>query len=231
MVEWWTYRPSDFLMFAPRTYWRLFELHNEAWWPAQPVWVLAGLAGLWWGLRRGPTALRAGALGLAVAWAFIAVAFLLTRYAPINWAASGFAVAFVAQALGLAALATRADLQATPPGGRRRIGALLAGWALLGHPLLAPAFGRPWPQAEVFGLAPDPTAIATLGFLLCVSAAGGFTRWLLRLSWTLAVAWCAISMATLWTMGSAQGWVVMVAALVAVLAAASTRGSQRGHPD
>ena len=41
MSEWWTYRPSDFLMFAPRTYWRLFELHNEAWWPAQPLLVLA----------------------------------------------------------------------------------------------------------------------------------------------------------------------------------------------
>ena len=33
MSEWWTYRPSDFLMFAPDTYWRLFELHNAAWWP------------------------------------------------------------------------------------------------------------------------------------------------------------------------------------------------------
>lgn len=227
MSEWWTYRPSDFLMFAPRTYWRLFELHNEAWWPAQPLLVLVGLAWLAWGLRRGLAALRAGAAGLAAAWAFVAVAFLLQRYAPINWAASGFAVVFVAQALGLAALATRADLRAAPPGLRRRIGAMLCGWALVGHPLLAPAFGRPWLQGEFFGLAPDPTAIATLGFLLCLSTAGLFTRWMLRLSWTLAMAWCAVSVATLWTMGSAQGWVVMVAALVAALVAASTRGSMQ----
>ena len=46
MSEWWTYRPADFLMFAPRTYWRLFELHNAAWWPAPPLLLLAGLAGL-----------------------------------------------------------------------------------------------------------------------------------------------------------------------------------------
>ena len=26
MQEWWTYRPADFLLFSPRTYWRLFEL-------------------------------------------------------------------------------------------------------------------------------------------------------------------------------------------------------------
>lgn len=230
MSEWWTYRPSDFLMFAPRTYWRLFELHNEAWWPSQPLWVLVGLAWLWWAWRRGLAALRAGAAGLAVAWAFVAVAFLLPRYAPINWAASGFAVVFGAQALALAALATRADLQVALPGLRRRTGALLWGWALLGHPLLAPAFDRPWLQGEFFGLAPDPTAIATLGFLLCLDAAGPFTRGMLRLSWTLAMAWCAVSIATLWTMGSAQGWVVLVAALVAALVVASTCGGPMRRP-
>lgn len=224
MSEWWTYRPSDFLMFAPRTYWRLFELHNEAWWPLPPLLVLVGLAWLWWARQRGRAGLRAGAAGLAAAWAFVAVAFLLPRYAPINWAASGLAIGFVAQALGLAALATRGDLQAAPPGLRRRTGALLVAWALLGHPLLAPAFGRPWLQGEFFGLAPDPTAIATLGFLLCQGAAGPITHGLWRLSWTLAMAWCAISIATLWTMGSAQGWVLLVAALVAGLVAGISGG-------
>ena len=71
MSEWSSYRPVDFLMFAPRTYWRLFELHNEAWWPAQPLLVLVGLAWLAWGPRRGLAALRAGAAGLAAAWAFV----------------------------------------------------------------------------------------------------------------------------------------------------------------
>ena len=33
MSEWWTYRPSDFLLFAPRTYYRLFELYNAEIWP------------------------------------------------------------------------------------------------------------------------------------------------------------------------------------------------------
>ncbi len=230
MSEWWTYRPSDFLMFAPRTYWRLFELHNDAWWPSQPLLVLAGLAWLCWARQRGQAALRAGAAGLAAAWAFVAVAFLLPRYALINWAATGFAIVFIAQALGLVVLATRADLRAAVPGLRRRIGVLLFGWALLGHPLLATAFGRPWLQGEFFGLAPDPTAIATLGFLLCLGAAGAITRWMLRLSWTLAIAWCAVSIATLWTMGSAQGWAVFVAALVAAIVAASRRGGPMQTP-
>lgn len=219
MTEWWSYRPSDFLMFAPRTYWRLFELHNGAWWPAQPLAVLAGLCWMGWLLRSGSPALRAGALGLAAASSFVAVAFVLDRFAPVNWAASGFAVGFITQALGLAALGSRVDWGAVPPGPRRRIGLTIFAWALLGHPLLAVAFDRPWTQAEVFGLAPDPTAIATLGFLLCADAQRRVTRWLLRSLWTLATAWCAISSATLWTMGSAQAWVLMGVTLAALAAA------------
>ena len=46
MSEWWTYRPSDFLMFSPRIYWRLFASINESFWPAQPVLIVAGLAWL-----------------------------------------------------------------------------------------------------------------------------------------------------------------------------------------
>ena len=29
MSEWWTYRLSNFLLFSPRTYYRLFELYNS----------------------------------------------------------------------------------------------------------------------------------------------------------------------------------------------------------
>jgi Family of unknown function (DUF6064) len=218
MSEWWSYRPADFLMFAPRTYWRLFELHNEAWWPAHLLIVPVGLVWLAWLVRGGAPALRAGAAGLAIAWAFVAWAFLLQRYAPINWAASALAGGFVAQALGLALLATRADLRLAPRGGGRQLGLLLCVWALLGHPLLAVAFGRTWAQAEVFGLAPDPTAIATLGALLWADAHGARSRGLLRLLWVLPLAWCALSAATLWTLGSAQGLVPLAAALAAIAA-------------
>ena len=219
MSDWLSYRPSDFLMFAPRTYWRLFELHNGAWWPAQPLAVLAGLG--WIGLlrRKGSPALRAGAAGLAAAWLFVAFAFTLERYAAVNWAASGFAVSFVLQSLLLTALATRVDSRVVSPGPRRHIGLAICAWALMGHPLLAMAFGRPWTQAEVFGLAPDPTAIATLGVLLCTAGQQPTTAWLLRGLWILTVAWCAVSSATLWTLGSAQAWALMGVMLVSLVAA------------
>ena len=44
MQEWWSYRPGDFLLFSPRTYWRLFQLANEALWPLQIPVLLIGAA-------------------------------------------------------------------------------------------------------------------------------------------------------------------------------------------
>jgi hypothetical protein len=218
MSEWWTYRPEDFLMFAPRTYWRLFELHNQAWWPAQALAVLAGLVivvGLW---RGKPYTLRFAAAVLALCGAFVAWAFLWQRYAAINWAASGLAWAFAVLASGLLVLATRSSLALAAGRVRRRVGLGLMLWAVLVHPLLALAMGRPWMQAEVFGLAPDPTAIATLGVLVCADAGTRAVRVLLGLLRAGVLVWCALSAATLATMGSAQGW-VMAGAVVAAAAA------------
>ena len=44
MQEWWSYRPGDFLLFSPRTYWRLFQLANETLWPLQIPVLLIGAA-------------------------------------------------------------------------------------------------------------------------------------------------------------------------------------------
>src|SRR5262249_53060993 len=54
-------------------------------------------------------------------------------------------------------------------------------------------FGRPWPQAEIFGIAPDPTVVATLGVLIAADR----THWELLL---VPLLWCAISGATMWAM-------------------------------
>lgn len=220
MSEWWTYRPSDFLMFAPRTWWRLFELHNTAWWPLPAVGMAAGLAWLVWAWRCGAAAWRPGAAGAALACAFVALAFMGPRYAPINWAASGFAVGWLVLAAGLALLAFTPAGPGPTGGAGRPAGALLCAWALLGHPLLAPGFGRPWAQAEVFLMAPDPTALAVLGLLwLLPPGEGRVARSLRRLAAALALAWCAISTATLATMGEPQAAVVAGAALLAVATA------------
>jgi len=144
--------------------------------------------------------------------------FVWLRYQPINWAASGLAVGLAVLALVLLVLGTPRDLAASPHGMQRGAGLGLVAWATLAHPMLAPAFGRPWVQAEVIGLAPDPTLIAVLGAALLVQAdaAGALTRWLLRAVRVLALTGCTIGAATLWTLGSPQGAVPAVAAVLAL---------------
>ena len=82
----------------------------------------------------------------------------------------------------------------------------------LAYPLLAPLFGRPWHGAEFFGIAPDPTAIATLGFLLM--ARGRSTL----LLYPIPLLWCLASGLTLWAMADAQAWTLALALAIPPLA-------------
>jgi hypothetical protein len=139
---------------------------------------------------------RFAAAVLAAAWSFVGWAYLLERYETINWAAKYFAAGFAMQVLLLGWLGIfRGRLAAPSPRGRDAafwIALALAAFAIVGYSLIAPLVGRPWTQAEVFGLAPDPTVAATLAI-----AAAARSAWLL---WPIPLAWCALSGLTLWTM-------------------------------
>ena len=167
MSEWWTYRLSDFLMFSPATYWRLVERYNRDVWPLQLLTIAAGAMLLWWAAARRPAAGRVVAAVLASVWLWVGWAFHWQRYAPINWAAEYFAMAFALQALlfAVAALAKGGDVQPAGPL-VRTCGLALAAIGVLLYPLIALAADRPWSQSEVFGVMPGPTAMGTLGLLL-----------------------------------------------------------------
>lgn len=209
MSEWWTYRLSDFLMFEPRTYYRLFERINGELWPAPLLALALGVALLalaWRG--RAP---RAALLLLVPAWLTVAVAFHWQRYAPINFLAPGYAWASVLEgALLLAAATGRAKwlsvgTDRTPD----RLGLALLTGAVLLQPLLGPLHGRAWQGVELFGLAPDPTALATLGLVVA-----------LRGPWALLVIPVLLALAsgaTLWAMDAPDAWVTPVVAVVGVV--------------
>jgi hypothetical protein len=212
MSEWWTYTLSDFLLFAPRTYYRLFELYNDEIWPAQIAALTVGAAIVALLERGGSTAGRVIAAMIAGCWLFVAWAFHLERYAAINWAAPYFAAGFALQALLLiwagvirGRLDLRLDAQAAG-----RVGLGLFVFALAVQPVIGRVVGRPWTQAEVFGTAPDPTAVATLGLLLLARR----VPWALML---LPLLWCAVTSATLWTMAAPDALVTPVAALLALV--------------
>jgi hypothetical protein len=222
MSEWWTYGPRDLLMFSARTYYRLFERYNLDWWPLQLLALALGVAVLALGWRGGERAGRAIAAILVVCWLWVGWGFHWQRYATIHLAAGYFALAFALQALLLLWLGVLRGRLAIARSSRmrRRAGLVLFLFALLVFPLLGPLLGRSWTQAEVFGMAPDPTALVTLGVLLI---AGVRPAWGL---FPIPVAWCLISGATLWAMESPDYAVVPLAALLAVGLALAARLSE-----
>jgi hypothetical protein len=154
------------------------------------------------------------ALVLAAAWAFVGWQFLWVRYATINWAAVYVAPLFALEALLLLVVGgLLAGLAFDRGGVRRWVGMLLVACALVVQPLLAPLSGRPWAAAELFGIAPDPTAIGTLGFLLLARGR------LLPLLFPIPVLWCLVSGATLWAMKAPEAWLLPAAAALAMAAA------------
>lgn len=200
MSEWWTYRLSDFLMFSPGTYWRLVELYNRDVWPAQLVALAAGLVSLWLAASRRAGAGRVLAALLAAVWLWVGWAFHWQHYATINWAAPYFAAAFGIQAVLLVGLCILSrDAHPPSPGVvARNLGWLLAVTGVVLYPLAGLLAGHPLSQAEVFGMAPEPTALASLGLLLASGQPPSRAlRYLLAIIPTLSL---LVGAATLWSM-------------------------------
>ena len=223
MPEWWTYSLTDFLLFSPRTYYRLIERHNLAIWPAQLVTLALGVAIA--ALLRRPARGRSRAIAgmVALLWAWVGGIFVAGRYATINWTASYFAGLFAAEVLLLGWLGVaKAGLRF---GWRRDAAGLLGAVLFTGsvalYPLLAPVLGRGWTQSEVFGIAPDPTVLGTLGLLLMADGTPR-SRWALLAP---PMVWCLVSGTTLWAMGSPEKWNLLPAAVVAPTIFAVTRDS------
>ena len=154
MSDWLSFCLSDFLLFGPPAFWQLFAQGNQLF-PPLPF-ALIGVMGLLVLTQRDRPRLLL--IALAVFWGWLAYDFFAIRYFSINWAASYLVPVIAFQGillLGFGALGRAARLGTGT-------GALLS-YAVFVHPLWPLVFGRAATQAEIVGLAPDPTAIATLG--------------------------------------------------------------------
>jgi len=222
MSEWWTYTPADFLMFSSRTYWRLVALYNEAVWPWHFVAIGVGCVVLKCVTHPTAQRRRIAMLLLMVAWAWIAWAYHMQRYGDISTAAPYFAIAFAIQALLLCFLAVKGkDGVAGKP--KNCIGLVILVLAVFAYPLLAPASGRPWSQAEVVGISPDPTVIATLAVLLTTRM-----HWS---AWMIPLVWCVVSAATLVELRVPHAWLLPAVGTVSVVAGLSRRRRSQLFPD
>ena len=223
MPEWWTYTLSDLQSFSLSTYYRLFARYNAAVWPAPVVGFALGLAAVGLLLGRGPRRGRIVVGILAASWLWVAIAFHATRYSTIHWAASYFAWGFGLEALLLFGTGVlRGGLVVERPvDAVGRAGLAIFAFALFVQPLAGLLLGRSWRQIEIFGVAPDPTAVATLGVVVL---AGGRVRWELLV---VPAIWCAISGVTLLAMEAPGALIPPLAAALALFLAAWRTAARR----
>ena len=218
MSEWWTYRPSSFLLFSPRVYERLIESHNAGLWPWQLVAVAAGLLVIWLVGRARPSH---GRLPLALVGAgllFSGWSFLWSRYAGINWAAGYAAPAFCAAGFATVAVASlMREPMTLAPDPRRAPALVLLALAVIAYPLAAPALGKPWSVAEVAGVMPDPSALAALALATLIRP-----PLLAAALAAVPLLWSLYAAMTLWTLNASEAWIV-IAGLVGFAAAILTR--------
>lgn len=167
-----TYNLSDFILFSGSTYYRQFEIYNQAIWPLHMVAVLFACFVIYATWKKPASATRVIAAVLMISWLWVAYAFLYKRFYQIHVVANWYAFVFVIQAFMIGWYGLLNDRFVTTRANTcsQKAGLLLIMAAIFIYPLLASITGRAWQQFEMFALAPDPTAVGTLGSLLLYRA-------------------------------------------------------------
>jgi hypothetical protein len=176
------------LPFTADQFFSVFAAYNTAIWPAQIVAYLLGVFVLCATLTARAWADRVAAGVVALFWVWNGLAYHLAFFAAINPAAYGFGALFVLQGVLFFAYGTVAGRLrfAGRTDWRGVLGLVLIAYAALIYPALGYLFGHAWPNAPVFGVAPCPTTIFTLGVLML--AAGPLPLWLVA----IPIAWAGI---------------------------------------
>jgi len=163
----------DLLIFSPESYFTLFELSNKALWPLQILLILSALLAVLLIYKRHHLATKLIFIWLGLVWAFVGYSYFRQYYSQISTYAHYLSYLFWIEAglLFLFAFVTKHELINTlkVPFAKERsiIGYGLILYGIFMHPVISLFI---WKQTiirlELFAIAPDPTAIATIGFIL-----------------------------------------------------------------
>jgi hypothetical protein len=156
----------------------VFIAYNAAIWPAQIVAYGFGLVAVAALCLERPLASRLILSVLATMWLWNGISYHFLFFAEINPAAKGFAALFVVQALLFAASAIMTNGLRFRRGVdiKSALGSSCVVYALLIYPILGILAGHGMMAGPMFGVAPCPTTIFTIGFLLF--ARGRWVAWL-----------------------------------------------------
>jgi hypothetical protein len=165
----------------------VFVAYNAAIWPLQIVAYALGLiaiAAVW---ARRPAASRLVSSVLALMWVLNGIGYHFLYFSTINPAATLFAGLFILQAILFATGAMAANGMRFDIGRNLRSfsGVAVIAYAMLIYPLLGILAGHGLLAGPMFGVAPCPTTIFTIGMLML--ARGPWVIWLsiIPLLWSL----------------------------------------------
>jgi hypothetical protein len=203
----------------------VFVAYNAAIWPTQIVAYVVGViavAAVW---SRQPASSRVIPSVLALMWAMNGIGYHYLFFAEINPAAKLFAGFFVVQAILFVANAVVANHIRFEIGRNFRsiAGAAFIIYAMLIYPVLGLWAGHGLIAGPMFGVAPCPTTIFTIGMLLLARG-----RWIAWLS-IIPFLWSLVGLAAALQLGIPEDLGLPVAGVVMVVVLAAE--TLRARPD
>lgn len=195
------------LPFTQAEFLTVFAAYNTAIWPLQAVALAAGFGAVSLLLTRVRWRDAAIAAIVGAFWLVNGIGYHWLFFAEINPAAVLFGALFVVAGLLFIVEGTlRRRLvfdQAT--GGRAIAAAVLIGYAIAVYPLLSLFIMHPYPHTPLFGVAPCPTTIFTIGLLLLAR----YPRpWLIA---AVPLAWCLVGGSAAIVLGVPSDWALFAA--------------------
>lgn len=183
-----SYSVSDFVSFSMEPYLALYKLYNDAIWPMQVVAaILTVLIFLivWRGKDLSMAYTRISYAVLAAMWCWIATKFHLERFATINIGAGIYAALFYAQAafLLITALTAQTMTLVNQTGLLATFGRFIFVFGIAIWPIASVAGSGDVSYLHQFGLAPDPTALATLGIVMLATNRAKYLLSVIPLIW------------------------------------------------
>ena len=209
-ADWLSYSLQDFVMFGPQVFLRLFVRINQDVWPWTLLSVVVALCMPWLLMHQRVAWRRLGWALMGIAWASAGYGFLVGYFGPINWPATGFGWAFVAQGgvVFLTGLFVRAC--SLRPCTTYTVWPWLV--AVMGLPWVTAWVAEDWHAVALFGLAPGITTAA--GVLIIPLLAGPMLAWLKWIYLLVPLTWALFSAATYWGLHTPGLMITPVATLL-----------------
>lgn len=198
------------LPFTVQQFFNVFKSYNLAIWPSQLLAYILAFLAIFLLVKKSPISNKIIFLLLAVLWFWNGITYHLLFFSKINPAATIFGILFVIQGLLFIFFAGKIKFKFSTKI-KSIIGLVFIVFSMLIYPILGKYFGHSYPGMPMFGVAPCPTTIFTLGFLLLT---GNRPHWHLAI---IPITWSIIGGSAAFKLQVPQDYGLIVAGIVSLV--------------